>query len=346
MQLVGRRVQMYDPMKQKAIDRDEVIARFGVGPERVARRPRAGRRHLRQRAGRAGHRGQDRGAAAEEFGDLEDLLANAATIKQPKRRENLLEHAEQARLSQPPGHLVRHGTGAGPLDQLHGASRLSAGCWTFARQHGFRSLAQRLEPLAAASQADAPVSGRGAAAERPTYATVARSCRPRRTGSSGRPRGASSRSPARPASPNITRPSWSASRSRRRGRGRLPAARAPGRVRHAVPPASLPREEVLERLRPVLEDPAVLKIGHDLKHAVRACSPAYRSSSRRTTTRCCCPTCSTAPRMAMASRSWRACISTARLPPTRRSAAAAASRSRSTRRRSSGPRPMPPSAPT
>ena len=35
MQLVGDAVQMRDPMKDKVIDRDGVIEKFGVGPERV-----------------------------------------------------------------------------------------------------------------------------------------------------------------------------------------------------------------------------------------------------------------------------------------------------------------------
>ena len=35
----------------------------------------------------------------QTFGDLDSLLANAETIKQPKRRENLINFAEQARIS-------------------------------------------------------------------------------------------------------------------------------------------------------------------------------------------------------------------------------------------------------
>ena len=100
MQLIRQGVQMYDPMKQKAIDRAEVIARFGVGPELV--------RDVLALAGDTsdnvpGVPGIGVKTAAQllqEFGDLEGLLANAATIRQPKRRENLLEHAEQARVSQ------------------------------------------------------------------------------------------------------------------------------------------------------------------------------------------------------------------------------------------------------
>ena len=55
------------------------------------RRAGAGRRFDRQRAGRARHRHQDRGAAHPEYGDLETLLARAGEIKQPKRREALTE---------------------------------------------------------------------------------------------------------------------------------------------------------------------------------------------------------------------------------------------------------------
>ena len=35
----------------------------------------------------------------QTFGDLDNLLANAETIKKPKRRENLINFAEQARIS-------------------------------------------------------------------------------------------------------------------------------------------------------------------------------------------------------------------------------------------------------
>ena len=35
----------------------------------------------------------------EEFGDLENLLANAHTIKQNKRRQNLIDYADDARMS-------------------------------------------------------------------------------------------------------------------------------------------------------------------------------------------------------------------------------------------------------
>ena len=99
MQLVRGGVSMLDPMKQRRIGVDEVIERFGVPPEKVV--------DVQSLAGDStdnvpGVPGIGIKTAAELiriFGDLDSLLDNADSIKQPKRRENLLNFAEQARLS-------------------------------------------------------------------------------------------------------------------------------------------------------------------------------------------------------------------------------------------------------
>ena len=49
----------------------------------------------------------------EEYGDLENLLAHAEEIKQPKRRENLIEHAEMPRISRTLGHAGQTRAGRG-----------------------------------------------------------------------------------------------------------------------------------------------------------------------------------------------------------------------------------------
>jgi len=99
MQLIRPGVTMLDPMKQKTIGTDEVVERFGVGPERVV--------DVQSLAGDStdnvpGVPGIGVKTAAElinTYGDLDTLLARAEEIKQPKRRENLIEHAEMARIS-------------------------------------------------------------------------------------------------------------------------------------------------------------------------------------------------------------------------------------------------------
>jgi DNA polymerase-1 len=99
MQLVADGVFMFDPMKNKNIGHDEVVERFGVGPEHV--------RDVLALAGDTsdnvpGVPGIGVKTAAQlinEYGSLEGLLAATGKIKQPKRRETLESNADKARLS-------------------------------------------------------------------------------------------------------------------------------------------------------------------------------------------------------------------------------------------------------
>ncbi|NQU71452.1 MAG: DNA polymerase I, partial [Rhodospirillales bacterium] len=99
MQLVGENVRMMDPMKNRIVGPDEVRERFGVGPEKVI--------DVQALAGDSsdnvpGVPGIGVKTAAELiniYGDLDSLLARAGEIKQPKRRENLINFADQARVS-------------------------------------------------------------------------------------------------------------------------------------------------------------------------------------------------------------------------------------------------------
>ncbi len=99
MQLVRPGVSMFDSMKNKAIDREAVEAKFGVTPDKVI--------DVQALAGDSsdnvpGVPGIGVKTAAElinTYGDLDTLLAHAEDIKQPKRRERLIEFADQARIS-------------------------------------------------------------------------------------------------------------------------------------------------------------------------------------------------------------------------------------------------------
>ena len=62
MQLVGNGVTMYDTMKDKHIGAAEVVEKFGVGPDKVIEVQALIGDHVRQRAWRARHWRQDRGA--------------------------------------------------------------------------------------------------------------------------------------------------------------------------------------------------------------------------------------------------------------------------------------------
>ncbi|MBB55203.1 MAG: DNA polymerase I [Magnetovibrio sp.] len=99
MQLVNDKITMFDAMKNRVIGHEQVVEKFGVGPDRVV--------DVQSLAGDStdnvpGVQGIGVKTAAQlinEYGDLNSLLANAGEIKQPKRREKLIEQADMARIS-------------------------------------------------------------------------------------------------------------------------------------------------------------------------------------------------------------------------------------------------------
>lgn len=99
MQLINDNVQMFDPMKGKMMGEEDVMEKFGVRPNRVV--------DIQALAGDAtdnvpGVPGIGLKTAAlliNEYGDLETLLSRAGEIKQPKRREALIDNADAARIS-------------------------------------------------------------------------------------------------------------------------------------------------------------------------------------------------------------------------------------------------------
>ena len=99
MQLVDERISIWDGVKDRTIREAEVIEKFGVSPNRVI--------DVQALAGDStdnvpGVQGIGIKTAAELiniYGDLDTLLARAEEIKQPKRRERLIEQADMARIS-------------------------------------------------------------------------------------------------------------------------------------------------------------------------------------------------------------------------------------------------------
>ena len=99
MQLVGDGIEMYDAMKNKRIDREGVFEKFGVYPDRVIDVQALAGDSVDNVPGAPGIGVKTAAALINEFGDLDELLSRAVEIKQPKRRQTLLDHAEQIKLS-------------------------------------------------------------------------------------------------------------------------------------------------------------------------------------------------------------------------------------------------------
>ena len=99
MQLYKKDVRLFDPMKNKFITPEDIVTKFGVGPEKVI--------DVQSLAGDSsdnvpGVPGIGVKTAAElinKYGSLEKLLDNAQEIKQNKRRETLIENKDKAIIS-------------------------------------------------------------------------------------------------------------------------------------------------------------------------------------------------------------------------------------------------------
>ncbi|HML13207.1 MAG TPA: DNA polymerase I [Xanthobacteraceae bacterium] len=99
MQLVTDRIVMFDTMKDRKIGRAEVIEKFGVPPEKVIEVQALIGDSTDNVPGVPGIGVKTAAQLIGEYGDLETLLARAPEIKQEKRRQSLIEHADNARLS-------------------------------------------------------------------------------------------------------------------------------------------------------------------------------------------------------------------------------------------------------
>ena len=99
MQLVCDGVKLYDAMKAKDISDAEVLEKFGVEPCKVLEVLSLIGDSSDNVPGVPGIGPKTAAELINQFGDLETLLTRAGEIKQPKRRESLIQFAEQARMS-------------------------------------------------------------------------------------------------------------------------------------------------------------------------------------------------------------------------------------------------------
>ena len=106
MQIVGERVRLLDTMKGKFSGRDEVVERFGVPPEQVLEVLGLAGDSSDNIPGVPGIGEKTASSLIQEFGSIENLLANIDQVKGKKRQENLREFADQARLSRTLADLI------------------------------------------------------------------------------------------------------------------------------------------------------------------------------------------------------------------------------------------------
>jgi DNA polymerase-1 len=99
MQLIGPSVVMWDPMKDRRLGEEAVMEKFGVTPDKMIDLQALVGDSVDNVPGAPGIGPKTAAQLLDEYGDLETLLARAGEIKQPKRRETLINFADQIRLS-------------------------------------------------------------------------------------------------------------------------------------------------------------------------------------------------------------------------------------------------------
>ncbi len=144
MQLVGDGIDMLDPMKNRRIGRDEVIEKFGVPPEKVVDVQALAGDSVDNVPGAPGIGIKTAALLINEFGDLESLLARAGEIKQPKRRETLIEHADQIRISRRLVELDADMPTPMPLDEMEVRAPDPEALMAFLNEMEFRTLTRRV----------------------------------------------------------------------------------------------------------------------------------------------------------------------------------------------------------
>jgi DNA polymerase I len=279
MQLIeDGRVDMYDTMNDRRIGREQVVEKFGVGPEKVGEVLALMGDSVDNVPGVPGVGPKTASQLIQDYGSVEGVLAHLDEIKKPKLKQNLTEHADMARLSRQLVELVCDAPLPEPLDGLAMKGIPDAPLREFLEHHGFKSLLARLNGKSGGGGGAA-----AAASTEPSHVPTQEEVRPE---------------------PKIDRSLYETVTSEEALDRWIAVARARGFVAldtetdgrdcvtarlvgislavecnmacyiplehggddmFAERPQQLPWEVVKAKLQPLLEDPAVLKIGHNLK---------------------------------------------------------------------------------
>ena len=167
MQLVGGGVEMFDAMKNTRIGPEEVEAKFGVGPDKVVDVQALAGDSVDNIPGAPGIGVKTAALLINEFGDLDSLLERAEEIKQPKRRETLIEKADQIRLSRQLVTLDDQTPDLEPLEALEVKEPVPEEIMDFLARMEFRTLTKRVAEklgIEAPTIPEATADGGGASA--------------------------------------------------------------------------------------------------------------------------------------------------------------------------------------
>jgi DNA polymerase-1 len=277
MQLIQPGVDMYDTMKNERRGADYVMGKFGVQPGQLGDVLALMGDSVDNVPGVPGIGPKTASKLITEYGDLESVLAAAPGMKKSKMQENLLEHQEMARLSRRLVALHDVMDLPEPLDDLTLKGIPKEPLQAFLEHHGFKTLMNRLGGPAAAVavaavSAATPDTPQPARAEemppidRSTYETVVDEAALDRWIAAAYAEGIVAVDTETDMLDCVSCALVGISLATVPGAACYIPIGHGGRDMFAEKPPQLPLDVVLAKLKPLLEDDAVLKIGQNIKY--------------------------------------------------------------------------------
>jgi DNA polymerase-1 len=287
MQLVeDGQVDMLDTMNDRRIDEAAVIEKFGVGPEKVGDVLALMGDSVDNVPGVPGIGPKTATQLIQAFGDLESVLASTDQITKPKLKQSLIDHADNARLSRELVRLVCEAPLPEPLDTLQLKNIPEQPLREFLEDQGFKALLNRLNSGGSLVEARRGSSGGGInaamtsldkkpaappaaeqiAVDRSKYETVTDEAALDRWIAAATAQGYVAIDTETDCIDCMIAKLAGVSLAIAPNQACYIPVGHSGADMFSDAPNQLPMELVLAKLKPLLEDPAVLKIGHNLKY--------------------------------------------------------------------------------
>ena len=282
----GPQVDMLDTMKNVHMGLAEVDEKFGVTPDLVGDVLALMGDSVDNVPGVRGVGPKTATKLIQEYGNLEAALASAETMKASKLRDNLIEHADMARLSRVLVDLKRDVPLPQPLDEMKLGEIPPAPLKLFLDEHGFRSLSAKLDvgatPGGPATPTHAKPSASPAAAATPStpvlppMPAIDRAAYECVTSLDALDRWIAEARAAHVVAVDTETASLDSVTGDLVG---VSLATAPGKACYiplghggtdmfAEKPDQIPMQDALARLGALFADDAVLKVGHNLKYDI------------------------------------------------------------------------------
>ncbi|HVU29283.1 MAG TPA: DNA polymerase I [Sphingomicrobium sp.] len=272
-------IDMLDTMNDRRIGREQVLEKFGVPPEKVGDVLALMGDSVDNVPGVPGIGPKTASQLIQAYGDLETVLASTDEITKPKLKQSLIDHAGNARLSRELVRLVCDASLPEPLEALELKNIPKEPLEEFLEDQGFKSLLNRLRG-GVATQTGATVRNDVMAAiepkrgpepekieiDRTRYETVTDESELDRWVAEARAQGYVALDTETDCIDCIVARLAGISLATAPNRACYIPVGHSGADLYSDAPNQLPMALVLEKLKVLLEDPSVLKIGHNFKY--------------------------------------------------------------------------------